>query len=112
MLFCAGLFIDVALREASTPAITQATQLAHNGLEGVAPTVIGQPRPLESTATWQRRQKSEQPNGNTFFGSHHVLRVSGLAPRLPNHHLAKPLVLSSRLQLSSSRRPRTTNQLH
>jgi hypothetical protein len=29
--------------QASTPAITQATQLAHNGIEVVAPTVIGRP---------------------------------------------------------------------
>ena len=30
----------------------------------------------------------------------------------PDHHLAKPLALSGRPQLSSSRRPRTSNQLH
>ena len=37
------LLIEKRQIQSSTPAITQTTQLAHNGIEVVAPTVIGQP---------------------------------------------------------------------
>src|SRR6476659_10432188 len=99
--------------QASTPAITQATQFAHNGIEVVAPTVIGQPTDGSNQPQPRNDGKNQcSQTGITFLSSHQVLLVVLLRDCFPDHHLAQPLVLSSWPQLSSSRRPRTSNQLH